>query len=103
MKCWNCGKEIDAADSYCRFCGTGQNSHVSFYYKPAGIVLLVLLIGPFALWFLIRSPVISKTAKWIGSIVIALVSIWFCYSIYTALSNIFSIYSDLLGSNFTIT
>jgi hypothetical protein len=62
--CWGCGNNIDAADAYCRFCGRGQGSRVPWQYKHWGVIVITLLgLGPFSLFYLWRSPVISRGAK----------------------------------------
>jgi hypothetical protein len=61
--CWNCNSTIDAEDTYCRFCGKGQGSAIPFRYTQAGIIILMLLIGPLALPFIMRSPKLDKTAR----------------------------------------
>jgi len=101
MICYRCKKEIDNNDNYCRFCGAGQGSYISWYYHIWGVWILLFVIGPFCLWFLYKSPTISKKAKIINTILILLVSALFCYKFYIAVKSITELYSGLLtGSMF---
>lgn len=89
--CWSCGKLIDKVDRYCRGCGNGQGGHVPWYYRHWGIILATGLgLGPFGIWLAWRSPLISKTAKWIYTALI-LVAAWYaCLSLYHAVQMISS-------------
>lgn len=55
-----------------------------WYYKPFWVWVFILSIGPFALPFLIRSPRFNKISKWIISIAICIVTVYFTYSGYQA-------------------
>jgi len=62
--CWNCGEAVSAGDNYCKKCGKGQGSKVPWQYKHWGVIALTLLgLGPFSLFYIWRSPVISRKAK----------------------------------------
>jgi len=70
--CWACGSGISSEDNYCKKCGKGQGSFVPWYYKHWGIVIITLFgLGPFSLYFIWRSPVISRNAKWLYTALIA--------------------------------
>lgn len=75
--CWACGARIDQADRYCRFCGRGQAAYVPWQYKHWGVVVLTLLAGPFSLFFLWRSPVISRNGKFAYTAAISLLTLYF--------------------------
>jgi hypothetical protein len=79
--CWFCGAHISAEDNYCRKCGKGQGRFVHWYYKHFGIVFITLFAGPFSLYFVWRSPVLSRNAKWIYTGLIAL-STWYVLSAF---------------------
>ncbi len=96
MICWKCKADIGDFDNYCKYCGTGQGKHVSFYYKIWGMWLLYLFIGPFAIYFVVRSPVIGKWTKWIFSLIMVLLFCWFSYKLVVELKNIADIYLSLL-------
>lgn len=99
MICWKCKKDIEEADNYCRYCGAGQGGHISFYYKAWGAWILFLFIGPFALYFVLRSPVIGKAAKWVTSVLMVLLFVWFCYSFTMAVKNLMDMTEQLLSGN----
>lgn len=69
--CWACGAGLDAGDNYCGKCGRGQGRYLHWYYKHWGAVVLTLALGPFSLFFVWRSPILSRTAKWAYTAVIA--------------------------------
>ncbi|MGB2578324.1 hypothetical protein AAIR98_000243 [Elusimicrobium simillimum] len=80
--CWKCSSAIDAQDNYCKYCGAGQGNHVAWYYQQWGIILLIFLIGPFALYSVIKSPVLSKKAKWGYAIAVAVFTFYIGFEIY---------------------
>jgi hypothetical protein len=100
IACWKCGKQIEAADNYCRHCGKGQGSHIYFYYKHWGVWILFFIIGPFNLWFLWRSPVIKIKWKLIYGAIFLFLSCWVCYVFYKAVSEIFNTYAYFLNIPF---
>ena len=91
--CWACGTRISAQDNYCRKCGKGQGPFVDWYYKHWGLVLVALGAGPFALYFVWRSPALSRTAKWIYTAVIS----FFTWYIVRAVYNIWAYFHTLFG------
>jgi hypothetical protein len=58
-------------------------TNCKWYYRPFGVWVFILSIGPFALPFLIRVPQFNKTSKWIISI-ICIVTVYSTYSGYQA-------------------
>jgi len=77
LPCWSCGTLIWSGDNYCRSCGKGQGGHVPWQYKHWGIIVITLFgLGPFSLFFLWRSPVISKKAKFAYTAVIILLTFY---------------------------
>lgn len=65
--CWACGRMLEPQDRFCRYCGKGQGDSAAWYYKHWGIIVLLLGLGPFALYFVWRSPVITRGAKLVYS------------------------------------
>ena len=82
MICWKCKSDIGEFDNYCKYCGAGQGSHIPFYYKHIGIILLFFLLGPFNLYFVWRSPALKKTVKIIYTFIFLALTVWFCYKTY---------------------
>jgi heme A synthase len=81
VRCWNCGRSIHEIDNYCRHCGKSRK--VPWYYGHAGIILLTLFcLGPFSLWFVWKSPIISGKAKWAYTIVILGFTIYIAIGVY---------------------
>ena len=78
--CRVCGANISVEDNYCRKCGQGQGRFVHWYYKHFGIVFLTFCAGLFSLYFVWRSPVLSRNAKWAYTGFIILAS-WYMLSV----------------------
>lgn len=96
-KCWKCSGIIDPADNYCKHCGAGQGAKAPWYYRTWGAFIMLLVIGPFAVYFPIKSPVMSKTAKWVtGTIIVVLGGAMF-YQIYAAIAAYTRMLNSLLG------
>jgi len=89
VPCRACWKEVDLSDNYCRHCGKGLGRHIPFYYGHAGIIVLTFCaLGPFSLFLVWRSPVLSKSAKWAYTAAILAFTGWTllaAYRIYTLL------------------
>lgn len=74
--CWSCRAPIDQDDNYCRRCGMGQGGHVPWQYKHWGVAAVTLLgLGPFSLFYLWRSPVISRGSKVVYTLAILLATL----------------------------
>lgn len=89
--CWSCGTSIGGRDKYCKNCGKGQDGHVPWQYRHSGIIVITLLgLGPFSLFYVWRSPVLSRNAKiaYTGGIILIT---WFVinslYSMWTAVQS----------------
>ena len=93
--CWSCKGIIDAGDKYCRHCGKGQGRYLPWYYGHAGIIILTFCaLGPFSLFLVWRSPILSRAAKWIYTILIAVFTFW----IVMTMHNIYVTAMEQLGN-----
>jgi len=92
--CWACGRVIDPQDHYCRHCGKGQADYVPWYYSHWGVCLLILGLGPFALYFVWRSPRMSQQAKYTYTAVIMIITWWLISVMY----KIWAFYQTFMGS-----
>ena len=97
--CWRCKKEIDGTDNFCRRCGAGQGSHVPWHYRLWGILFLTFCLGPLALPYVIRSPLLSKTAKWVLSVLIIIFTIVLVVLVYVAIKRTFDMVNAALSGN----
>ncbi len=91
--CWACGTGLDVGDNYCRKCGKGQGGSIHWYYKHWGAAVLTLALGPFSLFFVWRSPVLSRNAKWAYTAVIALLTWYAARAFY----GFWRFYQDMLS------
>lgn len=80
--CWRCKLKISPTDNYCRYCGIGQGRFAPWYYKHWGVMVSFLLIGPFNLILVWRSPSLSIKSKLIYTAVFGYIGLWACYKIY---------------------
>ena len=83
--CPRCRKEIDSSDNFCRYCGTSLSEGNGFIFSHGGIILLSLLLGPFALPVVWKSKLIGQPAKWIYTGVLFLIGVYLlvaCWHIY---------------------
>ena len=88
--CWHCRKPAAAEDNFCRFCGRNLASF-PWYYQHWGIIVLTFLaLGPFSLVLVWRSPVISRTARWVYTALAVFLTYEMalgCYHIYLIVNN----------------
>ena len=93
-KCWGCKKLIPTTDRYCKYCGRGQGKNAAWYYHHWGIIALTLFaLGPLALFFVLRSPILGKRSKWIYTIIIVLMTAYLAkvvYHFYLVVESMFS-------------
>jgi len=72
MFCPKCGKEVDRQDKYCKFCGALlEEKPTPFYLKGWFIIIMAFVVlGPFVIPLLWKSPDFSKEIKYILTVVI---------------------------------
>lgn len=92
--CWSCGRVLDPQDRYCRYCGKGQADSAAWYYRHWGIVVLLLCLGPFALYFVWRSPAISGAAKLVYAVIGVALTLYLVHALYT----LWNFYSAFLNA-----
>lgn len=82
LTCTRCHAPVDETDNYCRACGKSLKKGYGFLFTHSGIILMTLVLGPFALpcvWF---SRLISPTAKWIYSVILLIIGYYFVLMCY---------------------
>ena len=82
MFCSRCRAEIGEADNYCRHCGKSLKPGRGFLFTHPGIILMALVLGPFALPFVWMSKVLSSLAKIIYTVVLVVVGFYLVYSLF---------------------
>lgn len=79
--CTRCHAEIRETDNYCHACGKSLKPGHGFLFTHTGIILMGLVLGPFALPFVWMSKVLSPVAKIIYTIVFLIVGVYLIYSL----------------------
>lgn len=82
VMCPRCKETIDQADCYCRRCGKSLKPGWGFFYGPAGVILLTLIVGPFSLITLWLSKRMNKRSKLIFTVGITLFTLYAVYMTY---------------------
>lgn len=103
MRCKNCGKIIDENDMYCKYCGYNQKKIGNkFWESEFGIILLTLMIGPFSLFSLYKSRIISPNKKKFYAIFIVMFTLLFIVAMIMSLRILFNYYSTIFNMNSAI-
>lgn len=85
LTCPHCHVAVTPQDNYCRQCGRSLKAGHGFMYSHSGIILLSLVLGPFALPCVWLSKRIGLTAKILYSVVLGFIGYYFviaCYRIF---------------------
>ena len=96
--CRSCGRTIASEDAYCRYCGKRQSPAGGWLYRPTTLVLLAfLVIGPFAIPLVVRSPYLSRTGKIILNLSIIIYTILLLYVTYLLAVQLVQQSSDIMN------
>ena len=98
--CPTCHLLIDETDHFCRHCGRSLKPGESFLYSHSGIILMAVILGPFALPFVWLSKRISMTAKLVYSVVLGTIGIYFCIACYRVYQLTLQTAQSLMGNGF---
>lgn len=63
IRCSKCGRVVEQTDNFCRYCGRSLKPGQGFLNSHAGIILLMFVVGPFALPLVWTSKRIGLVAK----------------------------------------
>lgn len=92
VRCWQCGRVIDASDRFCRACGEGQGAALAWYYRPLWIAVLALTaLGPFAVVLIMRTPRLSRGAKWLASLALVGFSAYVAWELWAAIDAVLDV------------
>lgn len=80
--CPRCKNRIDETDHYCRHCGKSLQPGRGFLFSHTGIILMALVLGPFALPFVWFSKLIGPAAKWIYTGILAAAGVYLIFLLY---------------------
>lgn len=93
--CSRCHAQIRETDNYCHACGKSLKPGRGFLFTHAGIIIMALVLGPFALPFVWLSKAISFSAKLIYTVLLLLLGVYLVYAIVQAFSIINSSFQAL--------
>jgi hypothetical protein len=94
LVCWSCKSPVEAADRYCRHCGSGLGAFLPWYYQPWGLgVLALFAMGPLVLPMLWKSPAVSRRGKLIGTFLLGLLTLWLVKGFYNLVQSVNSVLS----------
>ena len=79
--CPRCQMQLDETDNYCRSCGKSLKPGHGFLFTHTGIILMALVLGPFALPFVWMSKVVSPIAKIIYTLLLLVAGFYLIYSL----------------------
>ena len=97
--CWHCNSPLDATDRYCRSCGSGQGHFLQWYYQPVWIaVLTVTALGPLSLLLVWHTPRLSRTGRWVATVLIVGVSVYLGHQLWQTLRVLHSLLLSRLSS-----
>ena len=77
-----------------------NTQHFKWHEKPSVILLAIIALGPFAIPLIWRSRAISTPMKWVSTIILIALTVWFLrasVSIYQKLVSELDMLQDVLG------
>ena len=84
MICPKCRFDCEETDNFCRRCGKSLKAGTGFLYTHSGIILLAVILGPFALPAVWGSKLIGTAAKWIYTAVLLLIGFYLAVACWHA-------------------
>ncbi|MBQ9971060.1 MAG: hypothetical protein IJP25_02895 [Elusimicrobiaceae bacterium] len=98
--CPRCFLPYEETDNFCRRCGKSLKPGSGFLCSHTGIILLILVLGPFALPVVWSSKLIGTVAKWIYTIVLVLIGIYLIQACVAAFELVQDVSRSLVSPTF---
>ena len=97
--CRKCKKQIEANDEFCRYCAARQYKEKGggLFFSHSGIWVMFLLAGPLNLWFIWKSPALSRAWKIGYTLFFTFLTIAVCWVIYIMVMKIMNLYSTFFS------
>jgi|GEM_PF-6737932 len=98
VQCAFCRKMVDKGDKFCRYCGK-EVGKVPFRFTHAGAAGMFLVIGPLNLFWIWRSPVMSRNTKIFYTFFYLSLTVMVLIPVVKSLKAIIDLYSGALSGN----
>ena len=97
LACSACTQQLDPTDSFCRHCGRRRGAKTRLYHQRWFVLVsLFLVVGPFALPLLWRSPRFSRSQK----IVITGLQLVFVWLLLSGIVRAYTMYLEHISKLF---
>ena len=100
--CKRCQAEVRDTDNYCHACGKSLKPGRGFLFTHTGVILMGLVLGPFALPFVWMSKVLSPVAKIIYTVILLVVGFYLIYSLVHIFTLTQQAMQSLMGNLFEL-
>lgn len=98
-QCTFCRGLVDKGDKFCRHCGK-ELGKIPFSYTHAGVALMFLVLGPLNLFWVWRSPLMSRNTKLFCTVFYLGLTVLILIPVIQAINNIVAVYSGAFTGNF---
>lgn len=98
-QCTFCHGLVDKGDKFCRHCGR-ELGKIPFSYTHAGVAMMFLVLGPLNLFWVWRSPVMSRNTKLFYTALYLGLTVLILIPVIQAVNSIVAVYSGAFSGNF---